>query len=66
MKKKKSEYWIKAPTDTEAKLDRSARLLVVAEEMLKALKEIVKITDRNHKAWTRAKAVIAKAEGRDV
>lgn len=34
-------------------------------EMLEALKEIVAISDRTHNAWTKAKAAIAKAEGRE-
>lgn len=34
------------------------------DELLKALKEVVRISDRKHDAWDAAKAAIAKAEQR--
>ena len=42
----------------------NARLIAAAPDLLEALKEIVAISDRKHNAWDRAKAAIAKAEGR--
>ena len=33
--------------------------------LLDALKEVVAISDRDHDAWNKAKAAIAKAEGTD-
>jgi hypothetical protein len=45
----------------EAKDD--ARLIAAAPDLLEALKELIAITDRDHVAWDKAKAAIAKAEG---
>ena len=40
-----------------------ARLIAAAPDLLEALKEVVAISDREHKAWDKARAAIAKAEG---
>ncbi len=42
----------------------NARLIAAAPELLEALREVVRISDRKHNAWDKAKAAIAKAEGR--
>lgn len=44
--------------------DANARLIAAAPELLEALKEVVVISDREHTAWIKARAAIAKAEGR--
>lgn len=41
----------------------NASLIAAAPELLEALKEVVAISDRNHNAWIKAHAAIAKAEG---
>ena len=39
-------------------------LMASAPELLQALKEVLAISDRKHNAWDKARAAIAKAEGR--
>ena len=41
-----------------------ARVMVSRLDMLAALKDVVRLSDRKHEAWDRAKEVIAAAEGR--
>lgn len=43
----------------------NARLIAAAPELLEALKEVVRISDRKHNAWDKARAAIAAAEGRE-
>jgi hypothetical protein len=50
------------PEDAKAIADRMA----AAPELYEALKELVSITDRKHDAWDRARAALAKADGKDV
>lgn len=60
------------PTETlESTRDWQAAGVATAEtlkqqrdELLAALKEVVRISDRKHDAWDRAHAAIAEAEGR--
>lgn len=40
-----------------------ARAMVCRPDMLDALKDVVRLSDRKHEAWDRARAAIAKAEG---
>lgn len=40
-----------------------ARAMVCRPDMLAALKDVVRLSDRKHEAWDRARVVIAKAEG---
>ena len=42
-----------------------APLIAAAPELLAALREVVAISDRKHDAWDKARAAIAKAEGRE-
>lgn len=42
---------------------RNARLIAAAPELLDALIEVVRISDRNHVAWDAAHKAIAKARG---
>lgn len=56
--------WIDGSTIKEHEAD--ARLIAAAPDLLDALKEVVRISDRKHNAWDKAHAAIAKAEGRDV
>ncbi len=51
------------PRSTPAN-EGNAPLVAAAPELLEALKLVVSISDRNTHAWNRAKAVIAKAEGK--
>lgn len=44
--------------------EADARLIAAAPDLLGALKGILAITDRQHVAWDRAHAAIAKAEGK--
>lgn len=46
--------------------DANASLIAAAPELLAALKEVVRISNRNHAAWDKARAAIAKAEGREL
>jgi hypothetical protein len=39
----------------------NAKLIAAAPELLEALIEVVKISDRNHIAWDKAKSAIKKA-----
>jgi hypothetical protein len=50
-------------SDTElAKIDiANAKLIAAAPELLEALIEVVRISDRKHDAWDKAKAAIKKA-----
>lgn len=41
----------------------NTHLIAAAPELLAALEAITAITDRNHVAWDKARAVIAKAKG---
>lgn len=41
----------------------NANLIAAAPDLLAALKEVVRISDRKHAAWDAAKAAIAQAEG---
>lgn len=41
----------------------NARLIAAAPELLEALIEVVRISDRNHIAWDAAHKAIAKARG---
>jgi hypothetical protein len=50
------------PTDNPG---ADCRLIAAAPELLKALKEVIAISDRKHDAWDAAHAAIDKAEGRD-
>ncbi len=44
--------------------EANARLICAAPDLLSALKSVIALSDRKHKAWDAAKAAIAKAEGR--
>lgn len=39
----------------------NAKLIAAAPDLLEALIEVVRISDRNHEAWYKAKAAINKA-----
>lgn len=41
----------------------NTHLIAAAPDLLEALREVVRISDRKHDAWDQAKAAIAKAEG---
>lgn len=41
----------------------NAKLMSAAPDLLEALEEVIAISDRNHVAWNKAKAAIAKAVG---
>lgn len=41
--------------------EQYAKLIIAATDLLEALQEVVKISDRNHIAWDKAKAAIKKA-----
>jgi hypothetical protein len=41
----------------------TARLIAAAPDLLAALKEVVRISDRKHDAWDAAREAIANAEG---
>lgn len=43
--------------------EANTRLIAAAPELLKALQEVVAISDRKHEAWDKAHAAIAKALG---
>ena len=43
----------------------NARLMAAAPDLLAALKEVVRLSDRKHDAWDAARIAIAKAEGSD-
>ena len=42
----------------------NARLIAAAPDLLSALKEVVRISERHHVAWDAAHVAIAKAEGK--
>ncbi len=44
-------------------IEANARLIAAAPELLAALEEVVRISDRKHNAWDAAHAAIAKAKG---
>lgn len=44
----------------------NARLIAAAPDLLAALKEVVRLSDRQHDAWDAARAAIAKATTGDV
>jgi hypothetical protein len=50
-----------SPPLEEAKAN--ARLIAAAPELLSTMREVLRITDRKHDAWTAAYAAIAKATG---
>jgi len=41
--------------------EANAKLIAAAPDLLEALQEVIKISDRNHIAWDKAKAAIQKA-----
>lgn len=43
--------------------EADARLIAAAPDLLEALREVVRISDRKHDAWDAAKIAIAKATG---
>ena len=54
-----SQQWV-----AHSLLEANARLITAAPDLLSALKSVVVLSDRKHKAWDAAKSAIAKAEGR--
>jgi hypothetical protein len=46
-----------------ATCEANAHLIAAAPDLLAALKEVVRISDRKHDAWDAARVAIAKAEG---
>ena len=44
-----------------ASCEANAKLIAAAPDLLEALIEVVRISDRNHEAWGKAKAAINKA-----
>lgn len=59
------EKWIQFPPKEWKEMQKAnARLISTSPELLAALKEVVAISDRKHAAWDKAKAAIAKAEGK--
>lgn len=48
---------------TEQIQDANADLIAAAPELLEALQEVVRISDRKHDAWDKAKSAINKALG---
>lgn len=42
--------------------EQLAKQFAASGELLEALKEVVRISDRNHEAWDKAKEAIKKAE----
>ena len=44
-----------------ANWEANAKLIAAAPELLEALQEVIKISDRNHIAWDKAKEAIKKA-----
>lgn len=55
------ELWESIASERE---QSDTRVMVAAPELLAALKDVVRISDRQHEAWDRARDVIARAEGR--
>jgi hypothetical protein len=47
--------------NTSPETRANARLMAAAPDLLEALQEIIAITDRDHAAWSKAKAAIKKA-----
>jgi hypothetical protein len=43
-------------------VEANAKLVAAAPDLLAALEEVVRISDRKHDAWDRAKVAIAKAK----
>ena len=56
-----SECEINVP-DADVRM-ANARLMIAAPDLLAALVEVVRISDRKHDAWVAAHAAIAKARG---
>lgn len=51
-----------SPVENLEKVDyANAKLISAAPDLLEALQEVIKISDRNHIAWDKAKAAIKKA-----
>lgn len=44
-------------------IEANAKLIAAAPDLLEALQEVVRISDRKHTAWDKAKAAIIKAVG---
>ena len=42
----------------------TAHLIAAAPDLYNALEEVIRISDRKHDAWDKAKAAIAKARGK--
>lgn len=59
----KRRYVSGNPKTSEEEVLANARLISAAPDLLSALREVVAISDRDHEAWGRAKAAIAKATG---
>jgi hypothetical protein len=53
------------PQSTLPETRANAKLMAAAPDLLEALQEVVRISDRNHVAWVKAKAAIEKAIGND-
>ena len=52
------------PSDSKTRMGKAnARLIAASPELLEALDGILAITDRDHVAWDKARAAIAKAKG---
>lgn len=60
-------HWYPKPKDENGSIgtyrEANARLIAAAPDLLEALEEIVTISDRDHDAWERARAAVAKAKG---
>lgn len=41
----------------------NAALIAAAPDLFEALEEVIRISDRKHAAWDKAKAALAKAKG---
>lgn len=55
------EMFIGSAATNHGDIEATAKLIAAAPELLEALQEVVKISDRNHDAWNKAKAAIKKA-----
>ena len=44
--------------------ENNAHLIAAAPDLYNALEEVIRISDRKHDAWDKAKAAIAKARGK--
>lgn len=52
-----------APFEAADVIAMQARQIQAMEELVAATKEVLRISDRKHDAWDRAKAALAKVEG---